>query len=184
MAMNHPPTTPSAYGIRRVQHLAPVAAFLQAARQAMFGDRVDTSTPQADLRDFASVYAPPGGCMLAAWQGDRIIGSIAYRAYNGRFAHLAVPSAGTAEVVRLYVDPAWRRQGLAGALFAQLRQRALQQGVQRLYLHTHPFLPGAQAFWQRQGFVSLHQDADPLWQTIHMQQVLQAGPTPTHPLRA
>lgn len=184
MAMNHLPIPHSTYRIRRVAQLAPVAAFLQAARQAMFGDRVDTNTLQADLRDFASVYASPRGYMLAAWQGDRIIGSIAYRAYDGRFAHLALPTAHTVEVVRLYIDPAWRRQGLAGELFAQLRQQALQQGVQRLYLHTHPFLPGAEAFWQRQGFVTVHQDADPLWQTLHMQQLLQTGSAQTHPVPA
>ncbi|GAB2813128.1 GNAT family N-acetyltransferase [Comamonas piscis] len=156
--------------ITRVETLAEIADFLQAARQAMFGDQVATSALQADLRDFAAVYASPGGCMLAAWDSSAaVVGSIAYRPYDGRFTHLDLPSTDTVEVVRLFIAPAWRRQGLAGALFDQLKQHALQHGLQRMYLHTHPFLPGALGFWQQQGFVVLHQDADPLWQTIHMQ---------------
>lgn len=169
-AMNHAPDPSPPCRITRVETLAEIADFLQAARQAMFGDRVATSAPQADLRDFAAVYASPGGCMQAARDSSAaVVGSIAYRPYDGRFAHLDVPSADTVEVVRLFIAPAWRRRGLAGELFAHLKQHALQHGVQRMYLHTHPFLPGAQVFWQQQGFVVLHQDADPLWQTIHMQ---------------
>lgn len=150
-----------------------MADFLREARQAMFGDRVDADTLPDDLRDFASVYARPGGCMLAAIDSsEAVVGSIAYRPYDGRFNYLAVPTAHTVEVVRLFITPAWRRRGLAGQLFLRLQQHALQQGVQHMYLHTHPFLPGALAFWQRQGFVTLHQDTDPVWQTIHMQRTL------------
>lgn len=168
--MNHAPDPAPPFPIARVETLAEVADFLQAARQAMFGDRVANSPLQADLRDFAAVYASPGGCMLAARDSSAaLVGSMAYRPYDGRFAHLEVPSADTVEVVRLFIAPAWRRRGLAGALFAHLKQHALHHGVQRMYLHTHPFLPGALGFWQQQGFVVLHQDADPLWQTIHMQ---------------
>ena len=42
--------------------------------------------------------------------------------------------------------PAYRRRGLAAALFGALRQQALQAGIGCLYLHTHPFLPGI-TFW-------------------------------------
>lgn len=177
--MNHQTDSPSAATIAPVQQLAPVGNFLREARHAMFGDRVDADTLPDDLRDFASVYARPGGCMLAAIDSSgAVVGSIAYRPYDGRFSQLTVPTAHTVEVVRLFIAPAWRRRGLAGQLFLRLQQHALQQGVQHMYLHTHPFLPGALAFWQRQGFVTLHQDADPVWQTIHMQRKLD------HPLPA
>ncbi|MNP68286.1 hypothetical protein D3C76_1642210 [compost metagenome] len=54
-------------------------------------------------------------------------------------------------------------------MFAALRQAAEQAGVECLYLHTHPFLPGAIAFWERQGFVVIDVEQDPVWQTTHMQ---------------
>ncbi|MGY2436705.1 GNAT family N-acetyltransferase, partial [Escherichia coli] len=52
---------------------------------------------------------------------------------------------------------------LAGRLFQALKMLAREQGVERLYLHTHPFLPGAIEFWQRQGFVIVDVEDDPLW---------------------
>jgi len=53
-----------------------------------------------------------------------------------------------------------------------LRGAAEQAGVECLYLHTHPFLPGAIAFWERQGFVVIDVEQDPVWQTTHMQLTL------------
>lgn len=98
-----------------------------------------------------------------------MLGSIACRAYDQRFAHVRYPDQRVVEVVRLYVAPALRRQGLARALFLALQAHALDQGVQMLYLHTHSFLPGAIDFWRRIGFKLLGVDDDPVWQTTHMQ---------------
>ncbi|AZE68210.1 acetyltransferase [Pseudomonas synxantha] len=41
-----------------------------------------------------------------------------------------------------------------------------------VYLHTHPFLPGAIDFWIRQGFEVVDVEADPVWQTTHMHRSL------------
>jgi hypothetical protein len=38
-----------------------------------------------------------------------------------------------------------------------------------LYLHTHPFLPGALGFWERQGFRIVDVESDPVWRTTHME---------------
>ncbi|MBF5007351.1 GNAT family N-acetyltransferase [Diaphorobacter sp. NR2-3-3-1] len=140
----------------------------------MFAERVDVDEIPADVRRFNEVYASGDGCMLAAWaEDDRVVASIAYRPYDGRFPHLNLMQGKVVEVVRLYVDPAWRRQGLAARLYAELRRLALEQGVQVFYLHTHPFLAGAEAFWRMQGFELLCRDADPVWQTIHMQALIR-----------
>jgi len=74
----------------------------------------------------------------------------------------------TVEVVRLYVLPAVRRLGLAGRLYRSLQALARADGVEVMYLHTHPFLPGAIDFWRRQGFEVVDVEADPIWQTTHM----------------
>ncbi|MDF2491224.1 MAG: GCN5-related N-acetyltransferase, partial [Pseudomonas sp.] len=79
----------------------------------------------------------------------------------------------TVEIVRLFVAPAFRRSGLAARLCSELREHAISQGVEMLYLHTHPFLPGAVRFWERQGFEVVDVEADPVWQTTHMQLALR-----------
>jgi len=71
--------------------------------------------------------------------------------------------------VRLFVEPEYRRGGLGRRLYGALKDLAREEGVEVLYLHTHPFLPGAIEFWQRLGFVILDVEDDPVWQTTHMQ---------------
>lgn len=156
--------------IDTVHACAPVLDFLQQARAEMFAGRLDTRAIAPDLRDFESTYTQGHGLMLAAHEPALgIVGTIAWRAYDHRFAQLDVAGRRVVEVVRLYVLPACRRRGIADALFAALKEQARAQGIEVLYLHTHPFLPGAEAFWQRHGFEVLCRDADPQWQTIHMQ---------------
>ena len=38
-----------------------------------------------------------------------------------------------------------------------------------LYQHTHPFLPGAIRFWEKQGFSLTDVETDPVWNTTHME---------------
>ena len=151
-------------------------AFLQGARSALFGDRIDARALPADLRDFEQTYAGAWGHMLAARHAAAgIVGAIGFRAYDHRFAQLDYAGLPVVEVVRLFVHPAWRRTGLGGRLFDALQAQALCRGAQVLYLHTHPFLPGAVAFWQGRGFTVTDREADPLWQTIHMERRIGAG---------
>jgi hypothetical protein len=53
-----------------------------------------------------------------------------------------------------------------------LKAEALVQQVEVLYLHTHPFLPGAIGFWERQGFAVVDVEDDPVWHTTHMDCVI------------
>jgi GNAT superfamily N-acetyltransferase len=146
-----------------------VQDFLQQARAQMFAGRVDTTAIAPDLLDFEQVYGRNGRMLAAHDAVHGLVGTIAWRAYDGRFVQLDFTGRRVVEVVRLFVAPECRRQGIADALFAALKAQAMAQGMEVLYLHTHPFLPGAQAFWQRHGFQVLCRDADPEWQTIHMQ---------------
>lgn len=42
-----------------------------------------------------------------------------------------------------------------------------------MYLHTHPFLPGAIRFWEKQAFDIIGVDEeDEVWRTHHMHMVL------------
>lgn len=143
-------------------------AYVMAARASIF-PQLDPAQVPDDLARFSQVYLDGGqGCFLLAWQDGRIVGSIAYLPYDQRFEQLQLLAVGTVEVVRLFVSPTCRGAGVAKALYAALLVRARAAAVRTLYLHTHPFLPGAIAFWQKQGFEVIDVEADPVWQTTHM----------------
>ncbi|KTS76245.1 acetyltransferase [Pseudomonas oryzihabitans] len=146
-----------------------VTAFLLASARGLFAGRLDPSRVPTDLTGFADHYGVGRGYLLIARDaaGDPV-GSIAYRPYDRRFAQLAYPGERVMEVVRLFVAPHCRRQGLARRLFHELLVQAEREAVQRLYLHTHPFLPGAETFWTAHGFQVVERETTLPWQTIHL----------------
>ena len=163
----------NSFSIQRVCELHKVQDFLQKARIAMFAGRSNTLEIPPDLCHFEETYLSGSGCMLAALDSEqRVQATIACRDYDGRFPQLNFRQLKVVEVVRLFVASEFRRSGVGGALLDSLKLHAQAQQVQVLYLHTHPFLPGAVDFWQTQGFEVIDRETDPLWQTIHMQRVL------------
>lgn len=148
--------------------LAQVLEFVAKARFELFPKLRDADVPD-DLQRFEQVYLRGEGRFLVARAGGRIVGSIGYVPYDGRFAQFDYSASKVVEVVRLFVSPDLRRIGLAGRLYQALRREAQAAGVQVLYLHTHPFLPGAVEFWQRQGFGVLEVEDDAVWRTTHME---------------
>ncbi|KAK1522365.1 acetyltransferase [Colletotrichum costaricense] len=125
---------------------------------------------EQDLATFQKIFFDhPDGAFIVARSKNRIIATVGYQHYDYRFPHLTLLPDGVVEVVRLFVVPTWRRGGLASRLVSALEKAAREAGLKQLYLHTHPFLPGAIKFWERQGFVVLDIDRDDaVWQTTHM----------------
>ncbi|MDR0277489.1 MAG: GNAT family N-acetyltransferase [Paucimonas sp.] len=149
--------------------IAAVVDFVMQARARIFPMLADAPMP-ADLADFAGHYLMPGaGRFLIAREGGRIVAAIGYLHYDHRFAQLDYRGRRVVEVVRLFVEPEYRRGGLGRRLYEALQDMAREDGVEVLYLHTHPFLPGAIAFWERLGFVVVDVEDDPVWRTTHMQ---------------
>lgn len=72
------------------------------------------------------------------------------------------------EIVRLFVAPELRNQGIATALVRALVALAREDGVGFMYLHTHPFLPGAERLWEKMGWRVLVREKEEPWFTIHM----------------
>ncbi|VUC30469.1 unnamed protein product [Clonostachys rosea] len=145
-----------------------IVNFVMAGRAKMF-PMLDPRIPLADLVNFEQTYLDnPDGFFLTAYADGQLVATIAYLAYDHRFPHLNLGPERIVEVVRLYVSPLWRRGGLASMLFSQLAQQAQNADIERFYLHTHPFLPGAVQFWERQGFTLLDIEKDPVWRTTHM----------------
>jgi len=148
-----------------------VLAFVLEARAELFPTLSATGMPD-DLARFDAVYLHGEGRFLIARAEGRIVAAIGYLPYDGRFPQLNYQGLKTVEVVRLFVLPSFRRFGLAGELYRALEAQARADGVQVVYLHTHPFLPGAIDFWVRQGFEVVDVEADPVWRTTHMQRHL------------
>jgi GNAT superfamily N-acetyltransferase len=164
-------TLPYAPRISQVQpeETSEVVAFVRQARARMF-PLLDPDFIPDDLKRFSNVYLSgnSSGFFIARSEG-RLIGAIGYLPYDGRFPQLDYTGRKTVEVVRLFLDPEFRRIGLGARMFQALKTAARKQGVEVFYLHTHPFLAGAIEFWQRQGFAIVDVEDDPVWRTTHMQ---------------
>lgn len=154
-----------------VADITQVLEFVLQARAELFPKLSAAGVPD-DLAQFEATYLQGDGRFLIARNEGQIIAAIGYLPYDHRFSQLNYQARKTVEVVRLFVVPAFRRFGLAGQLYRALEALAQADGVGRVYLHTHPFLPGAIDFWVRQGFEVVDVEADPVWQTTHMQRLL------------
>lgn len=171
--MHHPnmqhrssPTLPT-YTIQPVSPNAidEVVNFINDARNDMFHNH--SLTPDTEN------LLGTGSYFLEARDGKHLIAIIGYVPYNHRFPQFNYHDVRTVEVVRLYVLPRYRRCGLAANLFTALYERAMKEGVECFYLHTHPFLPDAIRFWEKRGFEIVQVDEDPVWRTTHMQLMLK-----------
>ena len=148
-----------------------VLTFVLQARAELFPKLSAVDMPD-DLAQFEATYLQGDGRFLVARNDGQIVAAIGYLPYDHRFSQLNYQGRKTVEVVRLFVLPAFRRFGLAGRLYRALEALAQAEGVEVVYLHTHPFLPGAIDFWVRQGFALVDVEADVVWQTTHMQRLL------------
>ncbi|MCD5996261.1 GNAT family N-acetyltransferase [Pseudomonas sp. CDFA 602] len=143
--------------------------FVMSARAEIF-PLLDAAVVPADLAGFERVFIEgQDGKFLIARHDGRIIAAVGYLPYDHRFAQLDYAGRRTVEIVRLYVLPSYRGDGLASRLCEALWAHADAEGVEVLYLHTHPFLPGAIRFWEKQGFCVIDVENDPVWQTTHME---------------
>jgi len=151
-----------------------VHASAVSAWKSLFGAKA--SKPHPDHATFKSTYSHPNGRLLvASTPTEEIAGIIAYRNYDGRFKHPELAFDETAkvvEVVRLFVQPELRGQGIATSLIKALVETAREDDVQVMYLHTHPFLPGAQYLWEKEGWRVVVKEEEEPWFTIHMRRDL------------
>lgn len=144
--------------------------FALYTRQLLFPEIYHGQVPK-DLQNFEQYYVQhPLGCFITVKDQNRMIGTIAYRAYDHRF-DLNLPS-NTVEVVKLFVLPEYRRKGIATKLCDMLFSYAKNNRITSLYLHTHPFLPAAEEFWTLQGFDVIKREWIETYDTIHMSKSL------------
>lgn len=144
--------------------------FIMQARKILF-PTIDHSVLPYDLANFNQCYIESeNGCWINYYDDNKLIATIAFVEFDFRFKYLGLdPNKRTVEVLKLYVDPSYRRQGIASLLFSELKKIAQKRGIQILYLHTHDFLIGAQKLWEKCGFKVIKKD-DSIWATVHMLQ--------------
>jgi len=157
--------------IRRAesQDIQKIVSYVCDFRKHLFPMIDHTEVPR-DLKSFQETYLdhPYGMFIMLENEKNDLIGTVGMMAYNHRFKHFDISVHPVSEVVKLYVAPAYRRQGWGQKLYSFLEKEAAFQKVNHLYLHTHPFLPGAEKFWKQQEFVTIIQDSTPVFETIHM----------------
>jgi GNAT superfamily N-acetyltransferase len=122
-----------------------------------------------DIIDLAGAYLlPPRHTLLVAEHDGEVVATAGVRAHgpahppNPLWLAERFPSATTAQLCRVYVDPAHRRRGLARHLVtALLGFIAADPGFRDAYLHTDPASPGADAFWRSLGTLVLDERPEP-----------------------
>jgi len=102
---------------------------------------------EAVERDLATIdkFQPPDGRLLLAVKDDVPVGTACLR----RMA------PDTAEIKRMYVRPAHRREGLGRALLDDLIAEAEGAGYERIRLDSPNFMKAAHALYRSSGFVDI-----------------------------
>ncbi|GIG61771.1 hypothetical protein Lfu02_61430 [Longispora fulva] len=106
-----------------------------------------------DLADVRASFDGAGGAFLVAETGGHLVG----------MGGILPNDAGQAEVLRVRVHPATRRQGVGRALMAALETRAAELGLREMFLDTATNQPEAVAFYQGLGYREIGRETRPDW---------------------
>jgi GNAT superfamily N-acetyltransferase len=127
----------------------PDAVALRAAHEA-YGDRLYASDPASKHRFTSEVLDQDAVLFtVVAYDDDgRSVGHACLRRLDG-------PMAGDVEIKRMFVVPDARGSGVADALLAAVEQRARDEGVPRVVIHTGDRQLAALRFYERHGYTPI-----------------------------
>lgn len=137
---------------------------------------IDGDYPKSrDIWQMEEIYLnSPDHTIMGAFDfKGNLAGTIAVRPYDDRMAEVKgrYTQLKTAELVRCYIAEGLRRKGIGTLLTKELFKACAVFKYEMIYLHTHKFLPGGFAFWQKQGF-AITVDTNDKDETVHMEKVM------------
>jgi GNAT superfamily N-acetyltransferase len=91
----------------------------------------------------AAYFGERSGVWLALIE-TKVVGCVALREWN--------PSEHSGEIKRMYVQPAYRKLGIAKALLSALESFAAEAGYKWLYLDSAPGMDAAIRFYQKNDY--------------------------------
>ncbi|UBU11065.1 MarR family winged helix-turn-helix transcriptional regulator [Nonomuraea gerenzanensis] len=125
----------------------PAARHCLAAYVAELGRRFESGfDPARSLPATAGELRPPAGLLLVATLHAEPVGCVALKPH---------PEPATAEIKRMWVDPATRGLGLGRRLLAEAEAHAARQGVRTLRLETNRALTEAVALYRSSGYAEV-----------------------------
>jgi GNAT superfamily N-acetyltransferase len=143
-----------------MEHRTAVAADLPALQRVYRAASLSNAgdAPILLSRPEFLVFAGDGiadGRTRVALAGDRIVG----------FATVVTGEDGRLELEDLFVDPDWRRRGIARELVRELAGNARERGHARLWVTGNPH---AEAFYRAAGFVEIERISTELGTGLRM----------------
>jgi putative acetyltransferase len=135
--------------VRQAQFPADTQAIVALVREyaAWLGIDMGWQNFEQEMAQIESIYSLPKGLLWVVQDGAQLVGCVGFKHHD----------AATAEVKRLYVQPAFRGQQLGEKLMLVLTDTTRELGYQRLVLDTVPQTVFAQSIYQRIGFTPIAQ---------------------------
>jgi GNAT superfamily N-acetyltransferase/pimeloyl-ACP methyl ester carboxylesterase len=127
--------------IRERELDSPGVADLLRQAQLELNERYPEDDPHPKPLE-AEKFRGPDGCFLALCLGDRFVACGGIRRYDAK----------TAEVKRMFVEPAVRRSGFGRAVLRQLESKARDLGYELLRMETGLRQPEAIALYEQAGY--------------------------------
>ena len=97
---------------------------------------------KSELASLKSVYGPPFGVILLAYDNNDCIGCIAVRPISHEIG----------ELKRMYLRPSWRNKGVGTTLLLHALEFAGNAGYKKLRLDTLRHMEPAMALYHKHGF--------------------------------
>ncbi len=133
--------------IREAQFPSDQAAVVALIREYAAWLDIDMSFQnfEAEMAQISHQYSLPKGMLWVVQESEKLVGCIGFKRFDNS----------TAEVKRLYVQPAFRGQQTGYKLMQLVINTTRQLGYQRLVLDTVPQTAASHSLYLRLGFTSI-----------------------------